>query len=249
MRNLLALLGFIALLLPPIAVTAQSDAELTLSFSRDFGYSSGTGQIQGTFSMKVEGPDDLTQVAFYIDDQAIGEDTQAPFKIQFTTDNYPLGEHKLYAVGVTSDGRELRTPEYRREFVSASEGGQAALRIIVPTFALILGALLISSLVTYLTGRGKPRPAGSYGLMGGTICPKCDRPFSIHIWSLSMLVGRLDRCPHCGKWSFVQRAAPHELAAAESLEAREAARGQPVPQVTSEEEKLRKELEDSRFQE
>ena len=104
--------GFLAALLLSlfiVLVTQAQGEELTISFSRDFGYSSGGGDIQGLFSIKVGGPDTLTKVVFYIDDEAIGEDTEAPFKLQFNTDSYSLGQHAIYAVGTTSDGRELKT--------------------------------------------------------------------------------------------------------------------------------------------
>ena len=55
-------------ILQPIPAQAQNNEdELLLSLSRDFGYSSGTGRIQGTFSMKASGPEDLERVVFYID--------------------------------------------------------------------------------------------------------------------------------------------------------------------------------------
>ena len=62
---------------------------LQLSLSRNFGYSSGTGEIQGTFSMKAAGPADLQRVVFYVDDQVIGEATAPPFSLRFVTDSYP----------------------------------------------------------------------------------------------------------------------------------------------------------------
>ncbi len=87
----LSILVILALLLT-FPVLAQSDSELQFSMSRDFGYASTNGKdIQGTFSMKVSGPEDLVKVIFFIDNAAIGEDTEAPFRFQFNTDNYPLG--------------------------------------------------------------------------------------------------------------------------------------------------------------
>ncbi|NOX60535.1 MAG: hypothetical protein GXP42_01080, partial [Chloroflexi bacterium] len=70
-----------------------------LSLRRDWGYGGFAGDIQGTFTMKVEGPDDLVSVDFYIDDQLIGTDTEPPWRLRFVTDDYPLGVHELRAVG------------------------------------------------------------------------------------------------------------------------------------------------------
>jgi len=65
---------------------AQKVEERELSISRDFGSSSGTGDIQGTFSMKVNGPANLERVQFFIDNTMIAE-------------NYTPGMHTMYAAG------------------------------------------------------------------------------------------------------------------------------------------------------
>jgi Bacterial Ig domain len=244
----LILIGMI--IFPIISALAQAENELILTLSRDFGYSSG-GQIQGTFSMKVSGPENLQRVVFLIDGQQIGEDSEAPFSIQFHTGNYALGVHTLSAAGYTSDGRELHSNEVRREFVRADEGGKAALRIAGPIIGVTFGIILLSTLLPILLGRrkGSGLPLGaprSYGMLGGTICPRCHRPFGIHIWGLNMLAGKLDRCPHCGRWSLVRRVSPEELKTAEAAEL-EMAEASDNALSHPPEDTLRKELDDSRF--
>lgn len=231
------------------ATQAQSD-ELSISFSRDFGYSSGGGDIQGLFSIKVSGPDTLTKVSFYIDDTMIGEDAEAPFKLQFNTDNFSLGEHAMYAVGTLSDGSELKSKVVHANFVSASEGTQAAVRILAPVLGLVVVAVLLAAVIPIITGRktiplepGMPR---NYS-MGGAICPKCQRPFAIHLYGLNLGLGKFDRCPYCGKWSMVRRQSLQTLRAAEEAELEHAKETGSVPGMT-EEEKLKKQLEDSKFQ-
>ncbi len=230
------------------ASLAQAE-ELTLSFSRDFGYSSGAGDIQGSFSMKVSGPDDLARVEFYIDETKIGEDTEPPFRIQFSTDNYPLGLHEMYAVGYTADGREYRSKVITANFVSADEGWQAALKIMIPMLIIVFGAILLSVVVPMLTGRGKrvEVPLGAerkYGIRGGGICPKCQRPFALPLFSMNLGFSKLARCPYCGKWSVVRALSLAKLRQAEQSEL-EQARGQ-VAEI-SVEERLKKELDDSRY--
>lgn len=56
--------------------------------------------------------------------------------------------------------------------------------------------------------------------------------------------GQLDRCPYCGKWSVVRSLPLAQLRQAEQAEL-EQARGQ-IPEI-SEEERLKKELDDSRY--
>ncbi|MGD0174092.1 MAG: Ig-like domain-containing protein [Anaerolineales bacterium] len=228
------------------AALAQGET-LNLSLSRDFGYGGFGGDIQGTFSLHASGPSTLTRVEFFIDETKIGEVDQAPFNLQFVTDNYPLGAHSLSAVGYTSDGRQLQSPKINRSFVSASAGTGAALRIVIPILILVFGALLLAAVVPLLMGRktvnlppGTPRQY----ILGGTVCPKCGRPFAFSIFGLRLVVARLERCPYCGRWSFVHGVSLGELRAAEQAEV-ETAQGQ-VPE-TSAEEKLKKELDDSKY--
>ena len=247
---------FLAFLLTGLSlstVAAQESAQLTLKLSRNFGYSGFGADIQGTFTLKASGPEDLRRVTFLIDGATLGEASQPPFQVQFNTGNYSLGVHTLSAVGYTASGQELQSNTIRAKFVTPGEGWSAALKIIIPVFVVILGAALLSAVIPWLTGRGKtsqvllgtPR---NYGMLGGAVCPKCGRPFSRHWWGLNMLTGKLDRCPHCGKWSVVRRATPAELSAAEAAELAAAKAEQAETPGLSEEERLRQELEDSRYQ-
>jgi ribosomal protein L32 len=230
---------------------AHAQAALSLRLSKDFGYSSGTGKIQGTFTMKASGPDNLSRVVFYMDGKQIGEVSQSPFNLQFSTDSYTLGIHTLSVTGYTTSGEALQSNEIKAEFVTASQGWQAALKIAIPIIVLAFGAMLLSAVGPALMGRGKKSsvPLGAprnYGAFGGTVCPKCGRPYSRHIWGMNLGVGKLDRCPHCGKWSIARRATPQELRMAEEAELQMAQNESQVP-TQSEEEKLRKELDDSRY--
>ncbi len=241
------LIAILVSLLTATAAFAQAE-ELTLSMSRDWGYGGFNGDIQGLFSMKVTGPADLARVIFYIDDTAIGEVTQSPFRLQFTTDNYPNGQHKLYAVGYSFSRQEYRSKVINANFVPASEGAKAGMRIVIPVLVVVFGAMLLAAVIPILTGRKmKNLPPGSprqYPL-GGAICPKCGRPFGLHLFGLNLGLSKLDRCPYCGKWSVVRHASIDKLHAAEEAEL-EGEKAQ-VPEM-GEEEKLKKELDDSKYQ-
>lgn len=231
---------------------AQSDEELTLNLRRNFGFSSGTGIIQGTFTMKVTGPETLNRVVFLIDDEVMGEVSAAPYSVKFQTNTYSPGVHSLTAIGYTHDGSELRSNEIRVEFVSAEEGWSAAVKILIPILGIILGGMVLSYLISTVISRrtksdtplGAPR---NYGIWGGAVCPKCGRPFGRHIWGLNLGAGKFDRCPHCGKWSPVRRASPKELRIAEAAELAISSERDQIPTL-SDEDRLRKELEDSRYQ-
>ena len=232
-------------------VVAQSEDELVLKLSRDWGYGGFSNDIQGLFSMHADGPEDITRVAFFIDDQQIGEDSEPPYKIQFNTDNYTLGLHELSAIGYKDSGESLPSNTIRVEFVSASASGETMLRIVGPILAILVIVLGLSVAIPLIFDRGKKSlPLGAprkYGLAGGAICNRCHRPFSMHLVSMNLIVGKLDRCPYCGKWGLVRSVSMSELKAAE---ANELLQSQPSSSDSgiSDEEKLRKDLKDSRYQ-
>jgi DNA-directed RNA polymerase subunit RPC12/RpoP len=134
-------------------------------------------------------------------------------------------------------------------FVSASEGFQSGMRIALPLLVIVLGMIVLSFVVSFVTsGKLKNLPPGTprqYGAAGGAICPRCGRPFSRHFFSPNMLVGKLERCPYCGKWSILSAQPLSILRSAEAAELEDAA--EPTHARQSEEERLRKELDESRF--
>lgn len=227
------------------------EEQLQISMRRNWGYSSGTGKVQGTFTITASGPDSLSRVVFNLDDQILGEVNSPPFELRFETDDYPLGAHQLSAVGSTETGKEIVSNTIQVEFVPAREGWQAAGNIILPIVVVVLGAIILMVIVPFVFSRGKkeqlpPGAPRNYGYYGGAICPKCSRPFSRHIYGLNLGLHKFDRCPYCGKWSLVRRASPEELAAAEAAELSSSQVGIFRPEI-SEEEALRRDLEDSRF--
>ncbi len=245
---------------PHRAIPNTQENELRLSLHKQFGYAMG-GEIQGTFKVSAQGPSDLVSVTFALRDEAgklgsvvLGQVTQAPFALTFNTDKYPHGRYELNAVGQTAGGQRIESNVLRAEFVSAEAGWQSVGKIIIPIFVLIAVAMLLSSVVPMLFDRGGKKgladdqPLGeprNYGLLGGAVCPKCGRPFGLHLWAFRIsFMGRFDHCPNCGKWSFVRRASQEELAAAEAAELGAAAPSVPQP---SPEEKRRKQIQDSRY--
>jgi DNA-directed RNA polymerase subunit RPC12/RpoP len=246
-------LTLLLIILSTFTVRAQENTQLTLKLSRDFGYSGFGGDIQGTFTLKASGAENLSRVTFLIDGSTLAEVSQPPFQVQFNTGNYNLGVHTLSAVGRTASGQELQSNAIQANFVTPGEGWSAALKIIIPVLALVLAAALFSAVVPWLTSRGKTSqlPFGTprnYGVLGAAVCPRCGRPFGRHWWGINLLAGKLDRCPNCGKWSIVRRATPAELSAAEAAELAAAKAEQGEAPALSEEERLRRELEDSRYQ-
>jgi hypothetical protein len=220
-------------------------ATLELGLSRDWGYGGLDNKIQGLFSMRAEGPEDLVEVRFRIDDAVVSVDTEAPFRYQFETDSYLSGIHSLSASGTLASGEVIESNEIIRNFLSEEEAGAETQKIIVPILLVAGVVVLLGIGGPLLLGRGKEHKPGVYGAAGGAVCKRCRMPFSRSILAPNMLVGKLERCPHCGKWAIVGRASKADLEAAEARLAGEGGVG--VGPAETEEEKRQRLLDESRF--
>lgn len=228
------------------------DEELTLYVRRNFGYGGGS-QIQGNFRLEVEGPANLVSVTYFIDDAVLATTTTPPFRVDFVTDAYPNGWHTLKAVGQTADGRTLVSNTRRFEFVPASVGLEAAGHIVgAIAIGVAVVVLILVAVQALVLGRNKTAlPLGArrnYGLLGGAVCPKCGRPFPLHLWGLNAGADKFDRCDHCGKWSLVRRASPEALRAAEAAELAQARPETPLAEPDPE-ERLRRKLDETKYTE
>jgi hypothetical protein len=250
MRKKLIFSLFITLFLVtalPYAVSAQ-DTDYRISLRKDFGYGMGA-DIRGTFSIRLVGDEEpVEQVTFYIDEKVVGMVNEAPYRLQFHTDDYDLGLHILSAEVKVRDGTTHQTEAIRANFISADKEGKFVSTVLIGVFGAILISFVLIAIIQGFVFKEKKGKNGAqknqYGLLGGTICPKCAKPFSRHLWGMNLMVGRLDRCDHCGKWVMTTRATSAALQAAEADEQSET----PPPDFEIPPEKtLEQRLEDSRY--
>ncbi len=240
----LALVILLALTLTAPALAQDTLPELKIRLNRDFGYGGFGNDIQGLFTIKASGPDGLIQVEFYLDETLLATDIDAPFKIQFNTDSFDLGIHQISAVGLLANGTELRSNEITAKFVSGSN----VLQTMGPILGIIALVTVVGVVWPMLTGKkGQVGPIGEYGAAGGAVCPRCKFPFSRPWLSPNMVVGKLVRCPHCGRWSIRARASLADLAAAEERLLASHQEGGPI--AVDPEDSLKRALDDSRFDE
>ena len=231
-------------------VRAQSEG-YGLHLVRNFGYGGGAN-IRGTFTISLTGDETQVQkVNFLIDGSSMAMVESAPFKFQFQTDDYGIGTHLLTAEYTLIDGTTALTSSLQYNFVSAEDERSQVTTILLGIGGTVVAALLIVGLVQGVLLKGKrstyaPGEPRNYGMLGGAVCPKCGRPFPRHLWGIKLVVGRLDRCDNCGKWSMTHRASAEELAAAEAAERREVLADQQVSEV-DEKPGQRSALDDSRF--
>lgn len=241
MKKIFAFTIVLSLLLTARPALAQEDG-LTLSLSRDFGYGGFESDIEGLFSFHAKGPANLVRVDFYIDQELVASDETAPYSCQFSTKTYAPGEHRLYALGATADGQQLRSNEIVRTFLSPDEARQKIINLIIPIAGIVVGLLVLTTLVPLALGRGKPQP-GKYGISGGAVCTNCALPFPIHFFSFHAGAKNLERCPHCRKWVWVRKASKTDLAADEARWVGD----DKIANSETKEDRLRRQIDDSRY--
>ncbi len=230
----------------PAGAQTQSPG-LSLNLRRNFGFSAG-GRVQGAFTLTATGPDDLARVDFLFDGKIVSTAVQAPFAYSFSTGAYPLGVHTMSATGLTTSGARLTSTVRSVEFVSPEVGWQVGAQIGLPILGVVLLISLVATLAPLLLDRQRgPFRPGVYGAAGGAICPRCKLPFPLHVMSMHVLTGKLERCPHCGKWSLVGRASAAALAEAEARLQDENSRGRLAEPSTA--DTMRQMIEDSRYEE
>lgn len=223
-----------------------------VNVNKEFGFANGS-QIRGDFSISLIGETaNIASVTFQIDGEELAVVDQAPFTTQFKTQSHPDGEHQLGAVLTFNDGTTESVAARRFMFLSAEEERGAMKDILLPLLAVVLGLMVLGLGAQFLTGRGKPAggpepgTARSYGFAGGSICPKCKRPTPRHLFGVNLVVGKLDRCENCGKWSIMRAYPIDELRAAEAAEIKAGQAKGPAAEK-SEEDKLREMLDESRY--
>ena len=248
-KNLHWIIGWFVLflILMPVAGMAQEEDEgFKLSIRREFGYGGGS-RIQGRFSMRASGPESINRVEFLIDGEVVFNDNELPFRYDFSTGEYPAGVHSLSAIGYTNSGETLQSGTWTYEFVTAEQARTDVLKILAPIVGLVLLFMIVGVLVPFLMGKRKGgfRP-GEYGSAGGAVCTRCGLPFTRHFFSPNLLLGKLERCPHCGKWGIVRAASRAELEAAEARLALDEERGRLTPDE-DEQERLKRLIDESRF--
>jgi hypothetical protein len=217
-----------------------------MNLTRDWGYGGPNGRIEGTFSMRIQDRADLVEVRFFIDETVVSVDTEPPFRFQFQTSDYAPGSHTLAAEGTLADGAILSSNTLECNFLSADEARGETLGFVVPLLGGIVTFIAIAAVGSLVLGRRKTFTPGRYSAAGGAICPRCGFPYSRGILSPNMLTGKLERCPHCGKWAVVPRANAKALVEAEARLANREGTADFAP--LDEQEKLRKLLDDSRYE-
>jgi len=237
----------IAAMFGTTTVHAQDgEPSLTFSLNKLFGYALGSN-IQGSFSVSVQEDEDLTRITLLIDGQEIEFDDEAPFRIQFSTSDFPPDSHSIQVRGITTAGKEVTSQVIVVTFLSSDQARTQTIDFIVPLLAVILAVMLLTSVFPALLGRGKRTfQPGHYGRAGGAICSRCKLPFSRNLFSANLLIGKLERCPHCGKWGIIRRASDADLDAAETRLA--AALSDGAIQQEDEAKHLRHMVDESRYE-
>lgn len=242
-----ALLGITLLLslLPVCPADAQGGGEgFELYLNRDFGYG-GFGQIQGRFTLQArEVPGGVKTVSFYVGDRLLGRAAEPPYQLRFHTDQLSPGRQIFRATAALEGGETLASNPISREVLTADQAWDIINRTLGP---LLLGVgllVVVGAAVPVLLSRKKGVVPGEYGPAGGAVCRGCQLPFSRPFLAPNLLVGKLVRCPHCGKWDVRPRASREALERAENR-CRERRAGSDPLQAPAQD--FERKLEDSRY--
>ncbi len=195
------------------AVMAQ-ESPFTLRMVRDWGYGNGT-DINGRMSLSVKGDQaQIQQVTFFIDGEVMASVTSAPFKLQFDTNNFDPGLHRLTAEVKTIAGETYTTNGLVSNFVEKGAANQSTLKILL----LVGGIVAVSMGIQFLMQKNANKNPKydengriQYGVWGAAVCPSCGQPFNRSFLGINLVGVRLERCPHCGKLVAARRASPLEI--------------------------------------
>jgi hypothetical protein len=243
-KYIVIIVSMLLILILPYKVLAQESGEnLHLGLTRNFGYG-GFGKIQGTFTIKIVNPPvQLEKVEFYLDEELIFTASEESYKYQIHTSDYPDGEHSMYALGYLADGSILESNHINTDFLSSEQAWGETQGLLGP---ILIGTAVLTLLgigVPLLFNKQKNFVLGKYGPAGGAVCPRCNLPFSRHFLSPNLLIGKLVRCPHCGKISIQPSASHQRLKEAEGRYANQ----DPTVLPPSSSDDLSKLIEESRF--
>jgi DNA-directed RNA polymerase subunit RPC12/RpoP len=241
---LLLTLSLMILFVPGVAFANQDGQTLNLGLLRNFGYG-GLGKIQGNFTLRVvDPPPDLIEVSFYMDGKLLGTVSEAPFRYKFHTSDFLDGEHQMSASGVLANGNQLASNTITKTFLSSDQAWSETQGILLPLLLGIGALTLIGIGAPFLLGRKKKFILGKYGPAGGAVCPRCSLPFSRPFLAPNLMIGKLVRCPHCGKISILPAASPDRL-----QEAERRFEGEGSSQIVSDgEDDIKKMIDESRFE-
>jgi hypothetical protein len=239
------------LALSAFPVFAQQD-EFRLGVTRVFGYSSGD-EIRGSIKLYIIGSTaTIKSVEFLLDGKSIGTGVAPSFDITFQTTDFAEGYHDLSASVETLDGQTVNVASRRFNFVSQASEASGVGKFIIPLLGIILVVIVfaVGAQVLFFSKKFINMPPGTprhYGLRGGTICPRCKRPYPLHWWAINAGIrSRFDRCDFCGKWAVVGPKPIEELRAAERKELKTSEGAAPVVEKT-EDEKLREMIDKSKY--
>ncbi|MGI6259649.1 MAG: Ig-like domain-containing protein [Anaerolineaceae bacterium] len=232
------LILFIFLALFTQCVSAQTEEpQWQLRLRRDWGYGMGS-DIQGQLTLSLQGDtSQVEQVTFYFNDVKVFEQHEAPFRFSFNTDQFPAGINTMRADVLTRDGKLHTTLPLSYNFLSSKEANKNTGLLVG---GIIGVALLITALSFVITSHGQGKDGKTGGMFGLAICKECGQTFPRSLFSMNVVVGKYERCPHCGKWQVTVPASEAEIA-----EANRASQPKSVPIPESSHE--RDELEESRF--
>jgi uncharacterized C2H2 Zn-finger protein len=218
-----AALALLVVVLCAASFLSQVSAAPTVSISltRTNGYGWGN-DINGHFTVNADVSSDVVKVEFYIDNILQYTVSGSAFAWSFNTENYPLGQHSITAVAYNSAGASQASQALARNFVE------------VPiAFYLIIGAVVSASIIIAIVSIVLRKRQS-----GHTKCPQCSYIFARHYSWIHLGNSERTKCPRCGK-AFWAKNYDGPIDNEEHT---------PQSELLSEQERLHRDIEDSKYE-
>ena len=121
--------------------TAVATPSLNIRTSKNNGYGWGS-DMGGLWTFTAEVSSDVVFVEFYLDNQLQLNSTSSPFKWQFNTADYSLGEHTIKVVAYDSSGLAA-TDERQNNFVEYSMTDTVVTIVVVVIVVMVVSLAVL----------------------------------------------------------------------------------------------------------
>jgi uncharacterized C2H2 Zn-finger protein len=217
------LAAFLLISMLTLVFITKVSAEPTISLSINrIGPGANIGSdMNGMFTVSAQVSSDVARVEFYLNGTLQANDTTAPFSWTADSNDYPLGSYNITGVAFDSTGHQA-VYSFNENFI------EMPMWTIIPLIVLLI-VIFLGLPIFYIWYSRKGYDT--------TKCPKCGYDYAQKILFVHIGPSNLKRCPNCGKFFF--RGKPYNPSDNDDS---------PPPDSPSDEDRLRKDIDKSKYE-
>ncbi len=134
--------GVLTLLIISSGISSVWSLEISsFAIKRNYGYSSGKGQIQGDFTITAVASSDTTSLCLFFNGSEVARSNETSLSFQFQTDEYPNGWVNITIQATNALNATVEESEFR-EFVPASVNDPYWILLGAVSGLFIIGAVI-----------------------------------------------------------------------------------------------------------